>query len=181
MDVLVVGLGSTAGLRAAEDALVASLRRAGADVGLARAEPQPDVRTLAYTDFRWARAARRAAVEALRSADPRAVLYYTTTAAFFWPRAGAVRFDSLAADSRPGRHGIWQRGMERRRLAAASLVVPSSADVRWPEGIVVPPAVDASGVAGERDIAAVAYGANPSKKGLDRILAAWSRVRRDGE
>jgi len=60
-------------------------------------------------------------------------------------------------------------------------VVPSAADVRFPMGVVVPPAVDASGVAAERDIAAVAYGANPTKKGLDRILDAWSRARRDGE
>ena len=181
MDVLVVGLGSTVGLQRAEDALVASMRRAGASVELARAEPQPDVRTLAYTDWRWARAARRAAQAVLADASPRAVLYYTTTAAMFWPRRGAIRFDSLAADSRPGRHGIWQRATERRRLAAASVVVPSSADVRFPFGVVVPPAVDPSGPTGERDVAAVTYGANPTKKGLDRVLDAWSRARRDGE
>ena len=182
MDVLLVGLGSTTGLRRAEDALAGSLERAGASVALARAAPQPDVRTLAYTDLRWALAARRAAAEALRSASPRAVLYYTTTAALLWPRPGAIRFDSLAADSRPGRHGVWQRGVERRRLAAASVVVPSAADVRFPTGVVVPPAVDASGPAGgERDIAAITYAANPSKKGLDRILAAWASARREGE
>jgi hypothetical protein len=182
MDVLVVGLGSTAGLRRAEDALVESMRRAGAEVGLARAEPQADVRTLAYTDWRWALAARRAARAALAASSPRAVLYYTTTAALFWPRAGAVRFDSLAADSRPGRHGFWQRGVERRRLAAATAVVPSAADVRFPMGVVVPPAVDASApLGGERDVAAVCYGANPAKKGLDRILSAWARARHEGE
>src|SRR5262249_44856835 len=38
-----------------------------------------------------------------------------------------------------------------------------------------------SGPAGERDIAAIAYGANPEKKGLDRVLEAWRQVRRDGE
>ena len=33
----------------------------------------------------------------------------------------------------------------------------------------------------ERDVAAVTYGANPHKKGLDRVLAAWRAARRDGE
>src|SRR5205085_9511588 len=107
MDVLVVALGSTTGLRRAEDALAASLERAGASVAVARAAEQPDVRTLAYTDLRWALAARSAARAALRRDQPRAILYYTTTAALLWPRPGAVRFDSLAADSRPGRHGVW--------------------------------------------------------------------------
>jgi glycosyltransferase involved in cell wall biosynthesis len=42
--------------------------------------------------------------------------------------------------------------------------------------------VEASGPpAPERDIAAITYGANPSKKGLDRVLDAWRAVRRDGE
>lgn len=181
MDVLVVGLGSTTGLVRAEDALAASLERAGASVAVARARPQRDVRTLARTDLRWALAARRAARAALRAEDARAVLYYTTTAALLWPRPGAIRYDTLAADSRPGRHGLWQRPVERRRLARAPLVVPSSADVRFPEGVVVPPAVDPSGPPLPRSVAAVTYAANPAKKGLDRVLAAWAAARRDGE
>ncbi|MFL5846646.1 MAG: glycosyltransferase [Solirubrobacteraceae bacterium] len=181
MDVLLVGLGSTTGLRRAEDALAASLERAGASVAVARAAPQPDVRTLAYTDLRWARAARHAAKAALRDHDPRAVLYYTTTAALLWPRPGAIRFDTLAADSRPGRHGFWQRPVEARRLRATPLVVPSSADMRFPTGVVVPPAVDPSGPGLPRSIDAITYGANPHKKGLDRVLAAWARARREGE
>jgi hypothetical protein len=32
-----------------------------------------------------------------------------------------------------------------------------------------------------RDIAAITYAANPRKKGLDRVLAAWGRARRPGE
>jgi hypothetical protein len=178
IDVLLVGLGSTAGLRRAEDALAGSLERAGASVAVARAAEQADVRTLALTDLRWALAARRAAQEVLRDVSPGAVLYYTTTAALLWPRVGAVRYDALAADNRPGRHGLWQRGVERRRLRQAPLVVPSSADVRFPTGVVVPPSVDPSGaVPAVRDIAAIAYGANPSKKGLDRVLAAWAQAR----
>jgi hypothetical protein len=33
----------------------------------------------------------------------------------------------------------------------------------------------------ERDIAAITYAANPEKKGLDRVLAAWAAARRGGE
>jgi hypothetical protein len=182
VDVLYVSLGSTAGLRQADDALVASLVRAGAEVGVARADTQPDVRTLMYTDWRWARAARRAAAGALAEASPRAILYSTITSALLWPRPGAIRFDALSVDNRRGRHGVWQRAVEKRRLAAAPLIVPSSADVRFPEGVVVPPAVDRSGPApASRDIAAITYATNPSKKGLDRILRAWARARADGE
>jgi glycosyltransferase involved in cell wall biosynthesis len=32
-----------------------------------------------------------------------------------------------------------------------------------------------------RDIAAITYAANPDKKGLDRVLAAWYEVRKPGE
>jgi glycosyltransferase involved in cell wall biosynthesis len=182
MDVLLVSLGSTVGLRRAEDALAGSLERAGASVAVVRAGPQREVRTFALTDLAWARAARRAAVEVLRAGDePRAILYYTTTAALLWPRPGAIRFDALAADNRPGRHGVWQRPLERRRLRQAPLVVPSSADVRFPTGVVVPPAVDPSGPVVARDIAAMAYGANPSKKGLDRVLRAWAVARSGSE
>lgn len=181
MDILLVALGSTTGLRRAEDSLAASLGRAGASVAVARAASQPDVRTLAYTDLRWARAARQAAKAALREADPEAVLYYTSTAALLWPRPGAIRYDSLAADSRAGRHGIWQRPLERRRLAQSPLVIPSSADLRFPTGVVVPPAVDPSGPGLPRSVTAITYAANPHKKGLDRVLRAWARARSDGE
>ncbi len=50
--------------------------------------------------------------------------------------------------------------------------------------MVTPIAVARSGppLAGsQRDIAAITYAANPHKKGLDRVLAAWARARRDGE
>lgn len=184
MDVLLVSLGSTAGLRRADDDLAAALRRAGASVELARAAAPRELRTLALTDLAWARAARRAALAA-GVADARAVLYSSSTAALLWPRPGAVRYDALAATNRRGRHGLWQRPLERRRVREATLLVPWAADVAHPEAVVVPPPIDPSaepgGAAGERDLAAITYGANPSKKGLDLVLAAWSRARRPGE
>src|SRR4051812_25008585 len=123
-DVLLVSLGSTGGLRAADAELRGALERAGARVAVATAAPQRDVRTMALTDLAWARAARAAARRALAEQRPRAVLYSTTTAALLWPVPGAIRFDAPAAANRLGRHGVWQRPLERRRLRQAPLLVP---------------------------------------------------------
>ncbi len=186
-DVLIVALGGTAGLRASDDAFAAALRRGGASVALARVATAREPRTFALTDLAWAVPARRAAAAALRDARPRAIVYSSTTAALLWPEPGAIRFDAPAAGNRPGRHGVWQRPVERRRFAASPLLLPWSegalAESPVPHGpaLVVPVPVERSGPAGERDLAAVTYGANPEKKGLDRVLAAWRAVRRPGE
>jgi hypothetical protein len=187
-DVLLVSLGSTVGLRAADDDLAGALRRAGASVTVARAESQPDVRTLGLTDLLWARAARAAARSALAREPAATVIYSTTTAALLWPVPGAIRFDAPAAANRPGRHGVWQRPVERLRLAQAPLLLPQSdgALAEAPAGhrraIVLPVPVEPSGPPPPvRDIAAITYAANPRKKGLDRVLAAWGRARRPGE
>lgn len=196
-DVLVVSLGSTFGLRAADEELTQSLRRAGASVALvsaAAARPRP-VRTFALTDLTWALAARGAATAGLAEHRPRAVIYSTTTASLFWPRPGAIRFDAPAAANRPGRHGLWQRPLERRRLARSPLLLPQSAGAlaelpgalaarargrALVVGVPVEPSGPPTPVA-ERDIAAIAYAANPAKKGIDRVLDAWSRARRAEE
>ncbi len=205
VDVLLVQLGSTEGLRVADEELVGSLRRAGAHVVVASAAHPSEIRTLMLTDLRWARAARDAAMEALgqlRGKPPRSVIYSTTTASLLWPLPGAIRFDASAVANRPGRHGLWQRPLERRRLRLAPLLLPSSAGALAeataavggglsPERALVVPspiaacqpveggsrAPDPAG----RDIAVITYAANPRKKGLDRVLAAWRSVHRPGE
>jgi hypothetical protein len=193
VDVLIVSLGSTAGLRAADAELEASLRRAGATVELARATVPAERRTLMLTDLAWARAARAASGPHVATRDgggPRAVIYSSTTAALLWRRPGAIRFDAPSAGNRPGRHGLWQRPLERRRLRQAPLLLPWSVGGReesqlaeLDETLVLPVPVEGSGPpAFVRDIAAITYAANPSKKGLDRVLSAWRRIRqrRDG-
>ena len=198
VDVLVVSLGSTEGLRRADDELQDSLRRAGASVAIARPFPPAEIPTLMLTDLVWAHAAREAASKILehqRRHPARSIIYSTTTAALLWPRPGAIRFDATSAGNRPGRHGLWQRPLERRRLRQAPLLLP------WSEGglreapqvaqrgdraVVLPVPVETSfapesspRAAGEapRDIAAITYAANPSKKGLDRVLSAWRLAR----
>jgi glycosyltransferase involved in cell wall biosynthesis len=47
--------------------------------------------------------------------------------------------------------------------------------------LVIPIPVAPSGpAAAVRDVAAITYGANPAKKGLDRVLAAWRSLRAQG-
>ena len=187
-DVLLVSLGGTAGLREADIELAEGLRRAGAVVAEGHAARVREWRTFALIELAWARSARVAAQAGIAAHRPRAVLYSSTTAALLAPAAGAIRFDAPAAGNRPGRHGLWQRPVERRRLAAAPLLVPWSegglAEAPRPraDAVVVPVPVAPSGPAkSERDIAAITYGANPAKKGLDRVLGAWAAARRPGE
>jgi glycosyltransferase involved in cell wall biosynthesis len=217
LDVLIVSLGSTGGLRAVDEELLGSLRRAGARAQILSAPAPPPVRTLMLTDLRWALAARRALQAELKRGRPRAIVYSTTTAALLWPAPGAIRFDAAAAGNRRGRHGLWQRPLERRRLLEAPLLLPQSEDalLELPSSLrqrideqrtlVVPVPVEPSGELDRlgdgaidprnpalrskrsgsprpvRDIAAIAYAANPLKKGLDRVLAAWHDVRKPDE
>ena len=181
MDVLLVSLGSTAGLRAADAELAAAWRRAGASVEVVAAARPPEVRTMALTDLVWARAARRA-----WRPGARATVWSSVGAALLWPEPGAIRFDAPMAGNRPGRHGAWQRPVERRRLREASLLLPWSAgglaEAPGPraEAVVVPVPVEGEPGAA-KDVAAITYAADPHKKGLDRVLAAWARARRPGE
>ncbi len=198
LEVLLVSLGSTEGLRRADEELHDSLVRAGARVRVARPRPPARMRTLMLTDLAWARAARAATLRGLADMrhPPDAIVYSSTTAALLWPRPGVIRFDAPSAGNRRGRHGLWQRPLERRRLAQAPLLLPWSegalrevprAALHGERALVVPVPVESSmspahaqqaGVQGqERDILAITYAANPSKKGLDRVLSAWQRIR----
>ena len=143
------------------------------------------------TDFVQAVAARRTATAALVAHRPRALIYCSVTAALLWPAPGAIWLDAIAAENRPGRHGIWQRRLELRRLAAAPVVMTMAADSLSPidprdrpATVVVPVAIDRSGApepAAARDIDVLAYTGDPVKRRLDFILESWQRGRRDDE
>jgi hypothetical protein len=187
-DVLVVSLATTGGWRAAASELIDGLRRAGASVAVAEVAKPRDVRTFALTDYVQARAARTAAVNAIAEHRPRAVIYCSMTAALLWPVPGAIWFDSIARENRPGRHGVWQRRAELRRLRSAPLLLPMSPRTLDPvagagvaDAVVVPVPVAASGAVSVRDVEAVTYAGDPLKKQLGLVLEAWSRARRHGE
>lgn len=188
IDVLVVSGANTGGWRVAAAELADSIARAGAGVETVTAEPSPTVRTFALTDAVQALHARRAAQAGISAHHPRAVIYCSISSALLWPQPGAIFLDSIAAENRPGRHGIWQRPVERRRLSAAPLVLAMSErsldplPAPHPDTVVVPIPVHASpGPSGPRDLAAVAYAADPVKRRLDWLLASWTRARRSGE
>ena len=118
------------------------------------------------------------------------MIYCSMTAALLWPRPGAIWLDAIAAENRPGRHGLWQRPVERRRLRESPLVLAMSERALGPAdrallsrpSVVLPTPVDPSGpTSGPRDIDALAYAGNPEKKRLDHILSAWERARRGDE
>lgn len=187
-DVLVVWIDGTIGWGASARELVGSLQRAGAQVATASTGPLPQVRTFALTDLVQARAARRVAARAIEDQRPRAVIYCSITAALLWPRPGAIWADTIAAENRPGRHGVWQRPAERRRLEQASLLLAMSPGAFAPLGprptapvVVLPTPVEASGPRAERDIAAVTYTGDPVKRPLQPVLDAWGRARRADE
>jgi hypothetical protein len=76
----------------------------------------------------------------------------------------------------------WSEGGLAEANTAASggdraLVLPVSVD-RAPPG-ESPGGERSASDGAARDIAAITYAANPSKKGLDRVLSAWRRVRAD--
>jgi hypothetical protein len=189
-DVLVVSVGSTTGWGLAANELVQSLTRAGAKAAMVATGKLPRVRTFALTDFVEARAARQACADGIAQHDPAAIIYCSMTAALLWPRPGAVWLDAIAAENRPGRHGVWQRTVELRRLRDAPMVLAMSDRALAPldaaavpdDVILVPVPVESSGPpAPTRDVDVVAYAGNPEKKRLDYVLDVWSRARRGDE
>jgi len=186
-DLLQISLGTTHGLRVS-DAWFASLaEQAGVSVEtvsvriglmdrLRRAYP--------INDLVEALAARRATASAVRRLQPRAVVFSTTTTALLAPDLRcpyAVRLDAPAVLNRPGAHNAVLHALERRSLAAATLVLPTSAAAERslpptsaPSVVVPPPLVVSeppSQQGGER--LAVAYTPDPKAKGLDILCRAW--------
>jgi glycosyl transferase family 1 len=184
-DILLLSLGTTRGLRAADASFADMLRAAGATVELARVRVGAAKRLQRFypaTDLVEIVAARRAAETALRRHDPRAVVVSTTTAAMLAPlgdRPYAVRFDAPAALNRPGRRNAIQHALERRRMRDARLLLPlsSAAERSVPPGsapsVIVPMPIAASGPSEPDGRVAVAYTPDPKAKGLDVLGEAW--------
>ena len=116
LDVLLVSLGSTAGLRRADEQLRDALRARRRDASqLARARRPRPLRTLALTDLAWARAARAAAHARALSAAARPR-----------PRGGdLLEHHRRAAVAAPGRDPL--RRARRRQPARAPRPLAASA------------------------------------------------------
>jgi glycosyltransferase involved in cell wall biosynthesis len=184
VDIGLVSLGTTPGLRRADAALADQVRAAGAScrvvqvrIGAAGALR----RNAAVTDLVEGLAARRAA----RGLDARAVIFSTVTASLLQRTPAvpwAVRFDSTAALNRPGASGAWQRAREREVLSRAPLLLPWGDEIAHATGgIVVRVPVDEVAPAAHRDIDAIAYAGYPHKRGLDVLCEAWGKAAHPGE
>ena len=189
VDVLVVSLGTTRGLRLSDAQLVEMFRAAGAGVAaVATSIGLTDALRRGYpvNDVVEAVAARRALRAGMRRHDPRALVISTTTAAFLIGDPGlpfAVWLDSPARLNRPGVLNQPLHLIERRQLARARvLMAHSPGTVRaLPAGagpsVLVPPPVPAAPAPSDvREAFAVGYTPDPKAKGLALLCAAWEQA-----
>jgi glycosyltransferase involved in cell wall biosynthesis len=190
-DIALVSLGTTPGLRRADDAFVELAKDAGlscqlVSVGVGKSGSLRRQSTM--TDMVEARAARNAAA----GVKAKVIVYSTVTAALMQKPSGpyAVRFDSPAAENRQGLTGSWSRRRESKILAGARLLLPwghAAMKAIPPEARKVPAiplhvpveggltAELSASMAGttERDIDTLAYAGYPEKRGLDVLIQAW--------
>jgi len=203
-DIAIVSLGTTTGWRVADRALAEQVTAAGAScvlVPVAIGAAGRLRRTMALTDIVEALAARRTA----QGASAGATIFSTVTSALLQPLRGphAIRFDTTASLSRPGAGGAWQRRREQEVLARADLLLPWSDPAAAAAEAAVARAVPAghrdrpSASAGPRQVVlpspverarepasdapeAIAYAANPDKRGLDLLCRAWTAAAPSG-
>jgi hypothetical protein len=181
VDIALVSLGTTPGLRRADQALAELIRAQGLSCELVPVHIGAVAgrlrRQVAVTDLVEALAARHAG----HRLSARAAIFSTVTAALLQrpPRLPhAVRFDSPAALNRPGANGAWQRARERSVLRRATLALPWGERARAAlpvsvRSVTLPVPVEEIGPGPERDIHALAYAGYPEKRGLDLLCQAW--------
>jgi hypothetical protein len=193
VDVLLLSLGTTKGLRIADAELAAMTRQAGASVAVVGTRiglTDRLRRGYPVNDLVEAIAARRALDAGLRRHSPRAVIVSTTTAAMLLgPPAVpfAVWLDSPARLNRPGWRNAPLHVLERRALERARVVLiqspPASAALprtAAPAVVVSPPIAEGAAARASRDPLVVAYVPDPKAKGLGLVCAAWARTNAPG-
>jgi glycosyl transferase family 1 len=189
VDVLVVSLGTTRGLRLHDAQLVDMLREAGASaaavatrIGLTNALR----RAYPVNDVVEAIAARRAFASGVRRHRPRAVVFSTTTAALFVGSPEmpfAVWLDSPTRLNRPGLASRPLHLLERRQLTRARVLMPHSpgAVAALPVGaaptvMISPPVPVTPTPSALREPIAVGYTPDPKAKGLALLCQAWGQA-----
>ena len=192
VDVALLSLGTTLGLRHADDALAGLLADAGLSCRVVRVRFGATGRLrrqITAIDLVEGMAARRAA-RATR--DARAVIVSGATTALLLARPGvpwAVRFDSPTALNRPGWSGAWQRARERRVFRAADVLLPwgrTAAEAAEPLAagatrmIALPVPVEARASGADRQPEVLAYAGWLWKRGIDILCAAWALAAPEG-
>jgi glycosyltransferase involved in cell wall biosynthesis len=193
VDVLLLSLGTTWGLRIADAQFAEMVQRAGASVavvGTGIGATDRLRRGYPVNDLVEAIAARRALDAGLRRHRPRCLVLSTTTAAMLVGRPAipfAVWLDSPARLNRPGRRNALLHALERRQLARARLVLAHSAPAvtALPRGaapavVISPPIVEAPARSGPAEPLVVAYTPDPKAKGLELVCQAWAQTTAPG-
>jgi Glycosyl transferases group 1 len=189
VDVLLLSLGTTRGLRIADAQFASMVQEAGASVAVVGTRIGATDRLrrgYPVNDIVEAIAARRALDAGLRRHRPRAAVLSTTTAAMLAGNPGipfAVWLDSPARLNRPGHRNALLHILERRQLARARLVLAHSApavaalpDGAAPAVMIPPPIEEAPPPTGPRGPLVVAYTPDPKAKGLELVCETWSRA-----
>ncbi|MDQ6745784.1 MAG: hypothetical protein M3Z27_07220, partial [Actinomycetota bacterium] len=183
-DIAIVSLGTTLGWQRADAALASALKELGCSCQIVPVRIGAAARlrrSMATTDAVEALAARRSAA----AVNARAIVFSSITAALLQRKPKlphAVRFDSLAALSRPGPGGAWQRHREPAVLARADLLLPwgetaahaARTLVSTPPIVTLPVPIEPVDGDATRDLGLVAYAGNPAKRGLDLLCRAWA-------
>jgi hypothetical protein len=186
-DVALLSLGTTLGLRRADDALAELIELAGASCRMVRVRFGATGRLrrqITVIDLVEGLAARRAQ---RATADARALIVSSATTSLLLERPRvpwAIRFDSPTALNRTGPSGLWQRTRERQVFAAADLLLPwgeAAAQAAAPVAggtpmVRLPVPVDVPGTSAQRRAGAVAYIGWMFKRGLDVLCEAWGQV-----
>ena len=187
-DVALLSLGTTLGLRHADDALAELLGECGLSCRVVRVRFGASGklrRQITAIDLVEGLAARRAE-RATR--DARAVIVSGATTALLLPRPQvpwAIRFDSPTALNRPGWSGAWQRARERHVFRAADVLLPwgraaadAAADIAPTRTIPLPVPIEPPAPAADRDESdeVVAYAGWLWKRGIDILCDAWNRA-----
>ncbi len=188
VDVLIVSLGTTRGLRVADAQLAAMLEAAGATVALAGVRIGAGDRLrrgYPVNDLIEATAARRALASALVRERPAAVIFSSTTASLLAALPAGLPYgiwlDSPARLNRPGRHNAVLHALERRRMAGAAVVMPWSPGAleqlpaRVRHAVVISPPIRLGPApAREREPLVVAYAPDPKAKDLELVCRTWA-------
>jgi glycosyltransferase involved in cell wall biosynthesis len=191
-DVALLSLGTTLGLRRADDALAELIEDAGASCRMVRVRFGATGRLrrqITVIDLVEGLAARRAQ---RATEGARALIVSSATTALLLARPGvpwAIRFDSPTALNRPGASGLWQRTRERQVFAAADLLLPwgeAAAQAAAPVAggtpmVRLPVPIDVPGADAPRRTGVVAYIGWMFKRGLDLLCEAWAQAAPPGE
>jgi glycosyltransferase involved in cell wall biosynthesis len=186
-DVALLSLGTTLGLRRADDALAELIEDAGASCRMVRVrfgatgKLRRQITVIDVVEGLAARRAQRA------TEDARALIVSSATTALLLARPRmpwAIRFDSPTALNRTGVSGLWQRTRERQVFAAADLLLPwgeAAAQAAAPVAggtpmVRLPVPIDVPGASAPRRTGVVAYIGWMWKRGLDLLCEAWAQA-----